>query len=54
MTSSADVVVTALARTPFGRFNGALRGRTGPELGAAMIDEVCGRAGLAAGAVDAV
>jgi acetyl-CoA C-acetyltransferase len=54
MTSGSDVVVTALARTPFGRFNGVLRERSGPELGAAIIDEVCGRAKLSAGAADAV
>jgi acetyl-CoA C-acetyltransferase len=54
MTSAGDVVVVAVARTPFGRFNGALRGRSGPELGAAVIDQVRERAKLPAGAVDAV
>ena len=54
MTSANDVVVAAVARTPFGRFNGLLRERTGPQLGAAIIDQVCGRAKLPAGAVDAV
>jgi|PersoiStandDraft_1058852.scaffolds.fasta_scaffold14244_2 acetyl-CoA C-acetyltransferase len=54
MTSDSDVVVAAVARTPFGRFNGMLRERSGPELGAAIIDQVCGRAKLPAGAVDAV
>lgn len=45
--SPDDVVVTALARTPFGRFNGALRHRTAPQLGAAIIDAVLERAGKA-------
>jgi acetyl-CoA C-acetyltransferase len=54
MTSDNDVVVVAVARTPFGRFNGVLRERSGPELGAAIIDQVCARAQLPAGAVDAV
>lgn len=48
-----DVVVGALARTPFGRFNGALRRRSGPELGAAAINAVLERARLPASAVDA-
>jgi acetyl-CoA acetyltransferase len=38
-----DVVVGAVARTPFGRFNGVLRLRSGPELGAAAIDAVLER-----------
>jgi acetyl-CoA C-acetyltransferase len=54
MTSDSDVVVAAVARTPFGRFNGVLRERAAPELGAAIIDEVCVRAKLPTGAVDAV
>ncbi|HEY5896261.1 MAG TPA: beta-ketoacyl synthase N-terminal-like domain-containing protein, partial [Burkholderiales bacterium] len=45
--SPDDVVVTALARTPFGRFNGALRHRTAPQLGAAIINAVLERAGKA-------
>ena len=54
MTSDNDVVVAAVARTPFGRFNGVLRERSGSELGATIIDQVCGRAKLPAGCVDAV
>jgi len=54
MTSDSDVVVAAVARTPFGRFNGVLRERSGPELGAAIIDQVWARAKLPAGTVDAV
>ena len=52
MTAGDNVVVAAVARTPFGRFNGALRERTGPELGAFIIDELCARTKLPA--VDAV
>jgi acetyl-CoA C-acetyltransferase len=54
MTSDTGVVVAAVARTPFGRFNGVLRERTGPQLGATIIDQVCARAQLPAGGVDAV
>jgi acetyl-CoA C-acetyltransferase len=50
----SDVVVTAVARTPFGRFNGALRHRSGPELGAAAIDAVVARSKIPARAVEAV
>ena len=49
-----DVVVAAVARTPFGRFNGALREISGPELGARILDQVCERAALPEGAIDAV
>ena len=54
MTAGDNVVVTAVARSPFGRFNGALRERSGPELGAVIIDELCARGKLPAGAVEAV
>lgn len=54
MSADDNVVVAAVARTPFGRFNGMLRDLSGPELGAAMIDEVCARAKLSEGSVDAV
>ncbi len=53
MTAGRTVVVAALARTPFGRFNGALREVSAPQLGATIIDEVIGRARLPDGAVDA-
>jgi acetyl-CoA C-acetyltransferase len=48
-----DVVVGAVARTPFGRFSGALRRLSGPELGAAIIDTLLTRAALPEGSVDA-
>ncbi len=54
MSAGNDIVVAAVARTPFGRFNGTLRDLSGPELGAAMIDEVCARVKFPACSVDAV
>lgn len=52
-TRDTDVVVCAVARTPFGRFNGALRRRSGPELGALAIDALLDRAKLPERAVEA-
>lgn len=52
--SPHDVVVTAVARTPFGRFEGQLSGVDGPSLGALAMDEVVRRAGIVADSVDAV
>ncbi len=52
--SPHDVVVAAVARTPFGRFEGRLAGFDGPTLGALAIDEAVRRAGLPGDAVDAV
>ncbi|HVZ51501.1 MAG TPA: thiolase family protein [Pseudolabrys sp.] len=49
----SDVVVSVLARTPFGRFNGMLRHCSAPELGAAAIDAVLERAGLPASEIEA-
>lgn len=49
-----DVVLAACARTPFGRFGGALRGLDAPALGALAIDEVLRRAAADAAAVDVV
>ena len=51
---SADAVVVAVARTPFGRFEGMLKDIDAPRLGALAIDEVLARAGLAPGEVDAL
>ncbi|MGD9762538.1 MAG: thiolase family protein [Candidatus Binatia bacterium] len=48
----ADVVVVAVARTPFGRFDGALRAIDPPRLGALAIDEVLERARVAPEEVD--
>lgn len=52
--SPHDVVVAGVARTPFGRFEGRLAGVDAPRLGALAIDEAVRRAGIAAGAVDAL
>lgn len=48
-----DIVVTAVARTPFGRFNGALKGVSTATLAARSMDETLRRAGVDAAAVDA-
>ena len=47
-----DLVVVALARTPFGRFQGALRGIEAPRLGAAAINETLARSDIAASEID--
>ena len=49
-----DIVVVALARTPFGRFQGALKTIDGPHLGAAAIDETLARGNLAPAEIDAL
>ncbi len=48
-----EIVVVAVARTPFGRFGGMLKGVSGPELAARTIDAVIGRAGCKSDAIDA-
>lgn len=50
----SDVVVVAVARTPFGRFEGALKGVVAPRLAALAIDEVMARAGVPADRIDAL
>lgn len=50
----AEIVVVAVARTPFGRFNGALKDIEAPRLGALAIDEVLMRMKGAEVTVDAV
>ncbi|MGW1059935.1 thiolase family protein [Micromonospora rubida] len=47
-----DVVVLATARTPFGRFGGALRDLPLPDLGAIPVGAVLDRAGLTGADVD--
>jgi len=49
-----DVVVASVARTPFGKFEGALSALDAPTLGALAIDEAVRRAGIAPLVVDAV
>lgn len=46
--------VVAFARTPFGRFDGALRRLDGARLGSMALDETLHRAGVAPGDIDAV
>ena len=47
-----DLVVVALARTPFGRFQGALQGIEAPRLAAAAINATLARSALAATEID--
>jgi acetyl-CoA C-acetyltransferase len=54
MPDPKDIVVVALARTPFGRFEGALKDIDAPRLGARAIDEVLSRAQPLAGEIDAL
>ena len=52
--SGRDVAVVAAVRTPFDRFGGALRAVPSVDLGAMVIREVVGRAGIDPDAVDDV
>lgn len=52
--SEADVVVVSVARTPFGKFEGVLRGLDGAALGALAIDACLGRSGVPPAAVDSL
>lgn len=54
MADDRDVVIVSVARTPFGKFEGALSSIEGPRLGGVAIDEVLRRAKLPSAAVDAV
>ena len=54
MRDPKDIVVVAIARTPFGRFEGALKDIDAPRLAAAAIDEVVHRAGPLADKIDAL
>ncbi len=49
-----DVVIVAAARTPFGKFGGALSGLSAIDLGAHAVREVLRRADLSGGTVDQV
>jgi acetyl-CoA C-acetyltransferase len=53
-TKPTDIVVVAVARTPFGRFEGALKNIVAPRLGALAINEVLSRSGLEPKDVDAM
>jgi acetyl-CoA C-acetyltransferase len=48
----ADAVILSAARTPTGRFLGALKSLTAPELGAIAVREAVARAGVALGDID--
>lgn len=52
--NGTPVGIHALARTPFGRFGGALAGLAAPRLGALAIDEVLARADPLARAIEGV
>ncbi|AZB57076.1 acetyl-CoA C-acyltransferase [Cereibacter sphaeroides] len=52
--AAEPIVIAGAARTPMGAFQGALKGRTGVELGAAAISAALARAGLAPEAVEEV
>ncbi|MBT8224628.1 MAG: acetyl-CoA C-acyltransferase [Dactylosporangium sp.] len=52
--AAPDVVIVGAARTPNGRFMGALRSQTAVDLGTAAIRGALGRAGIGAGEVDLV
>ena len=47
-----DVVIVAAARTPVGKFQGALSSFTAPKLGAIVVREVVRRAGIDPASVD--
>lgn len=49
-----DIVIVAAARTPFGRFRGALSSMSAPQLGAIAIAGALEKGGIDAGDVDAV
>lgn len=52
--SPDDIVVVAVARTPFGRFQGALKSINGPHLGALAINETLARSDIDPKDVDAL
>lgn len=49
-----EIVVVSTARTPFGKFGGALKSKTAPELGGLAIREALRRAGINGEEVDEV
>lgn len=53
MIEPVAVVICGYVRTPFGRFNGALRGKSGPQLGALVIDATLSKSGVSENEVDA-
>jgi acetyl-CoA C-acetyltransferase len=54
MTSHDPIVITGMARTPMGGFQGELSGATAPQLGAAAISAALSRGGVGTESVDEV
>jgi acetyl-CoA C-acetyltransferase len=54
MADTREAVIVSAARTPTGKFQGALKGFTAPELGAIAIREAVKRAGVAPDKIDEV
>ena len=54
MTDQKEAVIISAARTPTGKFQGALKGFTAPELGAIAIREAVKRAGVDPSKIDEV
>jgi acetyl-CoA C-acetyltransferase len=54
MSNNRQAVILSAARTPTGKFQGALKGFSAPELGAIAIREAVKRAGVEPGEVDEV
>lgn len=54
MSSNGHAVIVSAARTPTGKFQGALKGYSAPELGAIAIREAVKRAGIEPASVDEV
>ncbi len=54
MTTNKEAVIISAARTPTGKFLGALKGFTAPELGAIAIKEAVKRAGVDPAKIDEV
>ncbi|HMQ04589.1 MAG TPA: acetyl-CoA C-acetyltransferase [Pyrinomonadaceae bacterium] len=54
MSEKNEAVIISAARTPTGKFQGALKGFSAPELGAIAIKEAVKRAGIEPGAIDEV
>ena len=46
MTNTKQAVIISAVRTPTGKFQGALKGMTAPDLGAVAIKEAVKRAGI--------
>src|SRR5215204_5049236 len=54
MADNKEAVIISAARTPTGKFQGALKGFTAPELGAIAIKEAVKRAGVDPSKIDEV